>query len=428
MAMANPRSLIWALHKYWDVVEHLVRLARETLDFDRDQIRAVVCQHLSDTDSNAQQIVLQNLVSSEVLHTLPRSDTLMINQLVTEFVRGLTKEHELGLSSVLRARVDAIKEATAALAEALNKGDRDQRRQSSGQLAELFRQIAQQLEQDQDAILKLAEESKSLPDNMPLQRRYKRVLNAYDKYVQPMIEMMDTSIDGVFYRHLEQAERVLDQAVERLMIEGALYNQQRSMRQVSYQAKALRSQGREVLTRCSDILLPLREEVRRHSSLSSSINLMLGEVRKRGLHSVFKDQQLPYWQRDRKSRIGLGNEVLTIMAEAMDFEPQHIPFPEESSSSISTIVEPVNAKAIRSHLVQSQPVDDVLRWLHQHYGHYSDATLLRLYNSLVYGEDWSMVPVSDETELNLKEVRVNYYPHGCTITGSETPLGESNYE
>lgn len=352
----------------------------------------------------------------------------MVNQLVTEFLRGLTREHELGLSSILRARVDAIKEATTTLAQVLHKSDRDQRRQSSGQLAELFRQIAQQLEQDQDAILKLAEESKSLPDNMPLQRRYKRVLNAYDKYVQPMIEMMDTSIDGLFYRHLEQAERVLDQAVERLVIEGALYNQQRSMRQVSYQAKALRSQGREVLTRCSDILLPLREDVRRHSSLSSSISLMLGEVRKRGLHSVFKDQQLPYWQRDRKNRIGLGNEVLAIMAKAMDFEPQHVPFPEESSSSINTVIEPVNAKAIRAHLIESQPVNDVLHWLHQHYGHYSDATLLELYNGLVYEEDWNMMPAPDETELNLREVRVNYYPHGYATTGSETQLGEGDYE
>lgn len=210
MAMANPRSLISALQKYWDVVEHLVRLTRETHAFDRDQIRAVVCQHLPDIDPNTQQAILQNLVSNNVLYALPGSGALMVNQLVTEFVRGLTKEHELGLSGVLRARVDAIKEAMAALAEALHKGDRDQRRQSSGQLAELFRQIAQQLEQDQGAVLKLAEESNSLPDNMPLQCRYKRALDAYDKYVQPMIEMMDISVDGVFYRHLEQAERVLD--------------------------------------------------------------------------------------------------------------------------------------------------------------------------------------------------------------------------
>lgn len=82
------------------------------------------------------------------------------------------------------------------------------------------------------------------------------------------------------------------------------------------------------------------------------------------------------------------------MAEAMDFKPQPIPFPEESSRSVSTIVEQIDEKAIRTYLLQSQPVDNVLLWLHQPYGHYSDATLLRLYNSLVYEEDWSMAPTS----------------------------------
>lgn len=102
-----------------------MRLTRETHAFDRDQVKAVVRQHLPDIDSNTQQTILQNLVSNNVFYALPGNDALMVNQLVTEFVRGLTKEHELGLSGVLRTRVDAIKEATAALAEALDKGDRD---------------------------------------------------------------------------------------------------------------------------------------------------------------------------------------------------------------------------------------------------------------------------------------------------------------
>jgi hypothetical protein len=49
---------------------------------------------------------------------LPRSSDLQLNAYVLEFVRGLTREHELGLAAVLQARVAAIREAT----EALNEG------------------------------------------------------------------------------------------------------------------------------------------------------------------------------------------------------------------------------------------------------------------------------------------------------------------
>ena len=53
--------------------------------------------------------MLRQMVASELLQPLPRGSALQIHPLVLEFVRGLTREHELGLSEVLKARVEAIK-------------------------------------------------------------------------------------------------------------------------------------------------------------------------------------------------------------------------------------------------------------------------------------------------------------------------------
>ena len=412
--MVNPRSLVYALHKHWDVIEHLVRLTRDAPAFDRDQVLAVVLRHHPDGDGDA---VLQSLVTADVLQMQPRSRDIQLNLLVLEFVRGLAQEHELGLSEVLRARVDAIKDATFVLAETVDSGDRERRRQSAGRLSELFRQILQQIEQDQRAILRLADESKGAVDSMPVQRRYQHVLEAFDRYIQPMTEMMDTGIDGAFHRHLEEAERVLDRAGERLAVEGALYSQQRAIRQVSYQAKTLRSQGRIVLKQCTETLLPLREEIRQHNALSASISLLLGEVRKKSLRRVLRETQLPYWQRERPWRIVLGSEVLEIMVQALRFEPVQVQFPDDGGATHGDAVEVVDEAAIRDHLEAALPVPDVLRWLHRHYGEYSDATLLRLYNDLVHAGVRSATVLPVPQTLALHTVRVTFHPHGISATG-----------
>jgi hypothetical protein len=412
--MVNPRSLVYALHKHWDVIEHLVRLTRDTPAFDRDQVLAVVLRHHPDGDGDA---VLQALVTADVVQMQDRSGSVQVNLLVLEFVRGLAQEHELGLSEVLRARVDAIKDATLGLAEAVDSGDREQRRQSAGRLSELFRQILQQIDQDQRAILRLADESKAAVDGMPVQRRYQRVLEAFDRYIQPMTEMMDTGIDGAFHRHLEEAETVLDRAGERLALEGALYSQRRAIRQVSFQAKTLRSQGRIVLKQCTETLLPLRDEIRQHNALSASISVVLGEVRKKGLRRVLRDTHLPYWQRERPWRIALGSEVLEIMGQARRFEAVQVRFPDDAGATPGAAVEVVDEAAVRDHLEASLPVPDVLRWLHRHYGEYSDAALLRLYNDLVNAgrRRATVLPVAET--LVLQTVRVTFHPHGISATG-----------
>lgn len=86
---------------------------------------------------------------------------------------------------------------------------------------------------------------------MPLAKRYRAVLDAYDQYVEPMNEMMDSGVGGTFYPHLEAAERALDQATEQLSMRGALYSHRLQLRQVAYQAKELRRMGRLVAQQCA---------------------------------------------------------------------------------------------------------------------------------------------------------------------------------
>ncbi|WP_313211709.1 hypothetical protein [Stutzerimonas nitrititolerans] len=410
--MANPRSLVFALYSHWPVVEWLVQRTREIPAFESEQVLALISKVDPSMPRDARENVLRALINTEILRVLPRDELLQLNPLVLEFVRGLNREHELGLSAVLQARVQGIRDATERLNEAIEGNDLDLLRQCAVQLIELFRQIAQQLDQDRHAILEIAEKAKSTEAHVPAERRYRQVLQAYDDYIEPMAEMMDSGPSGSFYRLLEDAERQIDYCQEKLAVQGALYTLRMLVRQAGFQVKELRRLGREVLKQCSDTLLPLREELRRHNSLSAAVSQLLGQVRKRGLSRTFRQPDFPVWRAERPRRVTVGDEVLTIMAEALAYEPVSQAFPDEAPAESATELQFVDGVELRERLAASGPVPSLLDWIRTNYAYLDDATVLRLYHELVREPEWEFQQDDQKLSTDLNRLRVTHYPHG----------------
>lgn len=419
--MAHPRSLVYALYTHWDPVELLARLSREFAVLTSDQVLHSIAKVSPEHDAEGQGGVLRALVNADILQTLPRTSDLQLNPYVLEFVRGLTREHELGLAAVLQARVAAIREATTALNDGIALGNRDRTRAAANQLAELFRQISLQLDQDRHALFELAEKAKSADSSMPISQRYRAVLEAYDHYVEPMNQMMDTGPEGTFYRYLEDAERALDVGLERLSTEGALYSHRLQLRQVAHQAKELRRFGRQVAQQCADTLLPLREELRQHNALTSAISRLLGQVRKRGLRRALacagEDVALPLWRNERGFRLYLGDELRAVMAAARHYQPQAIAFPQDEPGQAEPWLEPIDEAAIHAHLARSLPVPNLLAWLFAHYAHLEDGTLLRLFHDLNHEPGWTLVMANEPETITLNTIRVVHYP--CRVSLSQ---------
>ncbi len=413
--MFNPRSLVYALYTHWDTVEGLVRASREFAALTSEQALSAIARVDPKLDAEGQGAVLRALVNADVLQPLPRSSDLQLNAYLLEFVRGLTREHELGLAEVLQARVIAIREATLGLKEGLESSDLDRLRGSARQLAELFRQISLQLDQDRHAILDLAETAKSADSKMPLTQRYRRVLEAFDQYVEPMNQMMDSGPEGTFYHHLEEAERTLDLAAEQLTVQGALYSHRLQLRQVAHQAKELRRFGRQVAQQCADTLLPLRDELRQHNALSSAVSALLGQVRKRGLRRTLSREApgstLPLWRNERGFRLQLGDEVRDIMAAARNYVPQSVTFPPDLPDEAADWLEQVDEAEIRKHLQRSLPVDSLLDWLQAHCRHLQDTTLLRLFHDLQHEPGWQCEAIPVPKTTDLQTIRILHYPH-----------------
>jgi len=417
--MANPRSLVFALYTHWDAVEVLVRLSREFAVLTGDQVLGCIAKVSPQLDAEAQGAALRAMVNADILQTSARSSDLQLNAYVLDFVRGLTREHELGLAAVLQARVAAIREATEALNEGMQGADMDRARGAANKLAELFRQISLQLDQDRHALLELAEDAKSADAGMPIAQRYRHVLEAYDQYVEPMNQMMDTGPQGTFYRYLEDAERSLDLAFEQLSVQGGLYSHRVQLRQVAHQAKELRRFGRLIAQQCADTVLPLREEMRQHNVLTSAVSLLLGQVRKRGLRRALSrhtaDTALPVWRNERGFRLQLGDEVRAVMAAARQYQPQSVAFPQDEPGDAPPLLEQVDEAAIREHLTRSLPVESLLDWLNAHHGHLQDATLLRLFHELQHESRWHIEAHEKPEKTILHTIRILHHPHRVSL-------------
>ena len=413
--MANPRSLVYALYTHWDTIEVLVRLSREFAVLTSDQVLGCIGKVSPHLDAEAQGAALRAMVNADILQPCARSSDLQLNAYVLDFVRGLTREHELGLAAVLQARVAAIREATEALNEGMQGADMDRAGGAAKRLAELFRQISLQLDQDRHALLELAENAKCADASMPIAQRYRCVLEAYDHYVEPMNEMMDTGPQGTFYRYLEDAERSLDLAFEQLSVQGGLYSHRLQLRQVAHQAKELRRSGRLIAQQCADTVLPLREEIRQHNALTSAVSLLLGQVRKRGLRRALSrhtaDTVLPVWRNERGFRLQLGDEVRAIMAAARQYQPQSVVFPQDEPSDAPPLLEYVDEAAIREHLKRTLPVESLLDWLNIHHGHLQDATLLRLFHELQHDSAWHIEAREQPEKTTLQTIHVLHHPH-----------------
>ena len=416
--MASPKHLTRTLFEYWETVEALVRATREMPAFSEEQVLAAIRQAQPAFDDVQISDALRRLFASGVLEVQSRSESFAVNAHVLEFVRGLTHEHELGLSSVIQARIEAIRGATETLTAGIEAGDTGQQTQAINQLSTLFRDIARQLEQDRHAIAELAEQAKSADTRAPIAKRYKSVLDAYDQYVEPMNEMMDSGPSGIFYHHLAAAEDALDLGYNRLVTKGALYSHLNRLRHVGYQAKELRRLGRITAQQCADILLPLREEARQHNNLSSAISRLLGQVRKKGLNRTFRKRQgqswLPVWRVYQSRSVSVGDEVKKIMADASKFEPTEREFPGEVDATPVAVTEWIDEDQLRRQLYDALPVSNLLEWLQRHYPSLPDQVLLRLYHDLAREDKWELALDTHSTTSNLSRVSVHYWPYRLT--------------
>lgn len=411
MSTPSPKALTAALAHHWDVMERLCTHARELGAFELDEIERIIARSFPSRSRVEHGAVLQELSDRGLIQKLPRSDRRRVHPDVLRYVQALTRERDLGLAGVIRARIEGIRAATATLQEATEKTDRSGMVAAARVLWQQFDDIGQQLDQDRHAIMEVAERAKAMDPSLPLVVRYRHVLEAYDQYVDPMVSMIDSGPAGVFHQHLQAAGDALDAAVLVLVAtHGYLVTETRTLRDAAYQARELRRLGREVMQHCTATLLPLRNEVRSHSALAAAVGTVLGMVRKRGARRALPPARLPFAARDVFYKVSAGPEIRNIMAAARDFQAPAIPFPTEDSSIDAAPLDVIDLPRIRAGLVAAGGTDDLLQWVRGQEPAWQDATVLAAFHALAWslGEEPAAAPAP--VWLELATIRVQHHP------------------
>jgi len=117
----------------------------------------------------------------------------------------------------------------------------------------------------------------------------------------------------------------------------------------------------------------------------------------------------------------VGHEVLTIMGEALRYQPSTLEFPEDESGTEQADLDWVDEQALLRALRSALPIGSLLGWLRGHYPEFGDLTLLRLYHHLIERQDWHLTQDDTPCSLDLHTIRVTHYPHGLELLALSKP-------
>ena len=80
--MINPKSLVSALHSHWEVMIALTTLSREYPAFSSEMVLQEIAKAHTTKNQEAHEVLLRQLIGTELLSLHSRSNTLEIHPLV----------------------------------------------------------------------------------------------------------------------------------------------------------------------------------------------------------------------------------------------------------------------------------------------------------------------------------------------------------
>ena len=185
------------------------------------------------------------------------------------------------------------------------------------------------------------------------------MLATWDEYVEPMIQLV--SADGAFEQGVHRVEQVLMKLLGEQQRLGQLVDDDLLLRT---HARILEMQTTAQLTlrKARELLLPLREEARRHNAVTRGAALALSAIRKKGL--------TPY-RRPRcrcspvhRAPFGTASQVEAYVYALARFEPKPAQFPRASGKRKGEQPRaPRSAREMIERCQQALPLPDLMAWL-----------------------------------------------------------------
>ncbi len=358
--MIDPKRVLRALAEHWALLEPLCeRFDAGTLSLV--ELRKQLALQLPEGNPAEVTTLLDAWIRLDILVPVAKSpNRFELNAQIHDFLAYLRREHRLGLCLEIEAYLRHLERLAGHIQDAFEVRDAQDLARQLRLLDMRVRDVLKKLANDEQALVGVAERAKTGDRQIPLRQRYAEVLATWDEYVEPMIQLV--AADGAFEQGVRRVEQVLLGLLGEQQRLGQLVDDDLLLRT---HARILEMQTNAQLTlrRARELLLPLREEARRHNAITRGAALALAAIRRKGLDAV-PQAALPLFSRPQSNFLGSASQVEAYVYALARFEPKPALFPKATASRRGAPPRaPRTAREMLERCEQALPLPDLMLWL-----------------------------------------------------------------
>ncbi len=358
--MIDPKRVLRALAEHWTLLEPLCeRFDTGTLSLV--ELRVQLAGQLPEGTPTDITALLDTWVRLDILVPVAKSpNRFELNAQIHDFLAYLRREHRLGLCLEIEAYLRHLERLAGYIQEAFEIRDGNDLARQLRLLDMRVRDVLKKLDNDEQALVAVADRAKTSDRQIPLRQRYAEVLATWDEYVEPMIQLV--AADGAFEQGVRRVEQVLLRLLGEQQRLGQLVDDDLLLRT---HARILEMQTSAQLTlrKARELLLPLREEARRHNAVTRGAALALSVIRKKGLDAV-PQAAMPLFTRPQTTFLGSGSQVEAYVYALARFQPKPAHFPKSGGTRKTAAPRsPKTAREMLDRCEQALPLPDLMVWL-----------------------------------------------------------------
>ncbi|MFU0840397.1 MAG: Condensin subunit MukF [Pseudomonas fragi] len=322
--MIEPKRVLRALAEHWALLEPLCEhFDQGTLSLN--ELRLQLAAHQVDSTPQDITAVLDAWIRLDILVPVAKSpNRFELNAQIHDFLAYLRHEHRLGLCLEIEAYLRHLERLAGYIQDAFDIRDGHDLARQLRLLDMRVRDVLKKLANDEQALVAVAERAKTSDRQIPLRQRYAEVLATWDEYVEPMIQLVNA--DGAFEQGVRKVEVVLLRMLSEQQRLGHLVDDDMLLR-THARILEMQTSAQMTLRHARELLLPLREEARRHNAVTRGAALALAAIRRKGLDAV-PQASMPMFTRPQSTFLGSASQVEAYVYALARFEPKPAKFPK----------------------------------------------------------------------------------------------------
>ncbi len=408
--MIPAKKILNTLSEHWPVLEALIKRFKMG-DFSVKDVQNILKQQNPAFDSARIYKETNRLLNQDILIPLAKSSQLELNRAVADFASYLLQDESLGLAEEIHVLVKDLARLGDKLTEAGDDEDYSELSRYSRIMDERVRKIVKLFEHNQNAIFNIVENAKSDESSLSLAKRYRAVIEAFDEYIEPMLEMVD--IHGEFQACFERIEEQLSRQLERIGQSGKSYQQKRMLEQLRTRILDMHLIGRESLRQSADMLMPLREELRRNTLVTRQASKVLGLIRKNGVDRILGPHTPHFSSDNQRFSLGPQHQIVAYMATLSEFEDAEYQLPSQQDVAPYARPNIPDYGAVKKRFKQfgGKKPRALLGFLGESYPELEADELLFLYQKLISDGELEVSRDDNPAKITIAERQFRLYPY-----------------